>query len=39
MRFITRDLDMKVLVILGELSRPTKVISEGERNLEWIVEV
>ena len=39
MCFITRDLDAKVLVILGELSRPAKVISEGERNLEWIVEV
>ena len=39
MCFITRDLDVKVLVILGELSRLAKVISEGERNLEWIIEV
>ena len=39
MHFITRDLDTRVSVILGELSRPAGVISEGGRNVEWTVEV
>lgn len=39
MLFITRDLDTRVSVTLGELSRPAEVVSEGERNVEWTVEV